>query len=329
MTDTVFFENEIKCFSEDFSRLFNEIKKEIIGQEEILRDVLASIILGGNVLLEGMPGLGKTQLVKTLARALKLNFSRIQFTPDLMPSDITGTDILIKSREGENTFKFQAGPIFSNIVLADEINRATPKTQSSLLEAMQEKTVTSGGYTYSLPNPFFVLATQNPLELEGTYPLPEAQLDRFLIKLNIKFPNADELMKIVSLSSSSKEEINSIFDSNKLIRLNKIANSVPISDEVFRFAMKLIVSTHPESEKAPKITKDYIKFGSSPRGAQAIIALSKVYALLDNRFNVSFEDIKKASYPTLRHRIFLNFDAMSEDITEDFVIGKLLEEAFK
>lgn len=319
---------DIKNFSKDFERLFDEIKKGIIGQEDIIKDVLSAIIIGGNVLLEGMPGLGKTQLIKTIAKALSLDFSRIQFTPDLMPSDITGTDILIKSKEGENTFKFQQGPVFANIVLADEINRATPKTQSSLLEAMQEKTVTSGGNTYPLPNPFFVLATQNPLELEGTYPLPEAQLDRFLIKLNIKFPKAEELMNIVSLTSNNSAEINSIFDSQKLIALNKIAKSVPISDDVFKYAMRVIVSTHSEMENAPEIAKKYIKFGSSPRGAQSIIAVAKVYALLDNRFNVSFEDIKKAAYPTLRHRIFLNFDAIAEDVTEDYIIGKLLEVAY-
>lgn len=316
---------EIKSFSDDFKRLCSEVEKGIIGQKDIIRDVLASIIVGGNVLLEGMPGLGKTQLVKIISKSLSLNFSRIQFTPDLMPSDITGTDILIKSKDGENTFKFQKGPIFSNIVLADEINRATPKTQSSLLEAMQEKTVTSGNTTYLLPNPFFVLATQNPIELEGTYPLPEAQMDRFLIKLDISFPTAEQLMDIVNLTSSESEEIVPIFDSGKIIEMNKIAAMVPISESVLKYAMRIIVNTHPETEAALDITKKYVKFGSSPRGAQALISISKIYALLDNRYNVSFDDISKAAYPTLRHRIFLNFDAVSDDISQDNIIEKILE----
>lgn len=319
---------EILSFCGDFNKIVSEIKKGIVGQQDLIENVVCAVILGGNVLLEGMPGLGKTQLVKTAAKVLSLDFSRIQFTPDLMPADITGTDILIKSNDGENTFKFNKGPVFANIILADEINRATPKTQSALLEAMQEKTVTAGTSTYSLPEPFFVLATQNPLELEGTYPLPEAQLDRFMLKLNVNFPTADELMSIVNITDADMPA-QSVFDSAKLLRLRKIAQTVPISESVFRFAMNVIVSTHPELEGASPEARKYIRFGASPRGAQAIIAVSKIYALLSGRFNVSFADIERAAYPTLRHRIYLNFDALSEDITQDEIIKKLLEETRK
>lgn len=319
---------EAESFSSDFNEILRRTEKKIIGQKEIIRDILASAVSGGNVLLEGMPGLGKTKMIKTISEALSLEFSRIQFTPDLMPSDITGTDIFFKKADGEGSFKFQKGPVFSNIVLADEINRATPKTQSALLEAMQEKTVTSGGNTYSLPSPFFVLATQNPVELEGTYPLPEAQLDRFMVKLNVKFPDAEELAGIV-LMEEENEELTPVFGSDKLMRMNKTAKSVPISESVLKYAMRLVLGTHPEISETADIIKKYVSFGSSPRGAQAIVALGRVYALLDGRFNVSFTDIEKAAYPTLRHRIYLNFDALSEDITSDYIIERLLEETEK
>ncbi len=320
---------EIKNFSNDFNLLFEEVKKGIIGQKDIIRDVLCAVISGGSVLLEGMPGLGKTRIVKTIAKTLNLGFSRIQFTPDLMPSDVTGTDILVRSADGENMLKFQKGPVFSNIVLADEINRATPKTQSALLEAMQERTVTLGGNTYPLPKPFFVLATQNPLELEGTYPLPEAQLDRFLIKLDVVFPAASQLIDIVNMTSAQEMPVKRIFDGEKLIRMNKTAACVPISDAVFSYAARLVVNTHPETANALDITKKYVKFGSSPRGAQALISMARLYALLDERYNVSFDDISKAAYPSLRHRIFLNFNAFSDGISADHIIERLLEETEK
>lgn len=319
-------EDKAVGFLEDFNSIESEISKAIIGQKNIIKYVVISIIAGGNVLLEGLPGLGKTQLIKTLGRVMDLEFSRVQFTPDLMPSDITGTDIFIKNSDGSSGFKFQKGPIFSNLVLADEINRATPKTQSALLEAMQEKTVTVGGNTYELPKPFFVLATQNPIELEGTYPLPEAQLDRFLIKLNVDFPNSDELLAIVNLTTNDiKIEPQMVCDSTKLLEMHNIAKSVPIAKQVAQYAMKLVVDTHPELDTSPSITKKYIRHGASPRGAQAIINTARILALLNGRFNVSFDDIKEVAYPTLRHRIILNFEALSDGVTADNIISTLLE----
>ncbi len=317
-------EQDLKEFKNDFMAIEEEISKAIIGQKDIIRNVLVSIIVGGNVLLEGLPGLGKTQLVKAIGKVLDMDFSRIQFTPDLMPADVTGTDIYIKN-ENAGSFQFQKGPIFANIVLADEINRATPKTQSALLEAMQEKTVTVGSTTYNLPQPFFVLATQNPLELEGTYPLPEAQLDRFLMKLDVKFPQKDELLNIVKLTTGLEtQEPTKVCDSSKINKLTQIAKHVPISTAVSEYAMELVLKLHPEIENAPEITKKYVRFGASPRGAQAIINVSRVYALLDERYNVAFDDIKKAALPTLRHRMFLNFEALADGITQDHIISELL-----
>ncbi len=317
-------QNEMKNFAKDFTAIENEIKKVIVGQEEIIRGVLTAIVAGGNVLLEGLPGLGKTQLIKTIGKVLDLEFSRIQFTPDLMPADVTGTDIFVKTEKGSN-FEFKKGPIFSNIVLADEINRATPKTQSALLEAMQEKTVTIAGITHNLPNPFFVLATQNPLELEGTYPLPEAQLDRFIMKLDVKFPEKTQLYNIVELTTGTKTiEPNKVCDAQKIVELNKTAASVAISKPVGEYAMELVLKTHAELDNPPPITAKYLRYGSSPRGAQAIITVARIFALLDGRFNVAFEDIKKAAFPTLRHRMFLNFEALAEGVSADDILKELI-----
>ncbi len=311
------------AFAEDFNKIESEISKVIVGQKEIIRDVLLAIISGGNVLLEGLPGLGKTQLVKTIGKVLDMQYSRIQFTPDLMPVDVTGTDVFVRN-DGGGDFEFRKGPIFANIVLADEINRATPKTQSALLEAMQEKTVTVGRTTYKLPTPFFVLATQNPLELEGTYPLPEAQLDRFIMKLNVKFPEKETLYNIVQLTTGVQTvEPEKVFDGDKIFALGKVAAVVPISKPVADYAMELIVKTHPELD-SPEITKKYVRYGASPRGAQAIIAIAKMHALIDGRFNVAFDDIKKAAFPTLRHRLFLNFEAIAEGITSDDILKELI-----
>lgn len=319
--------NGIEGFSDDFIKIESEISKHIIGQKNIIRNVLISMIAQGNVLIEGLPGLGKTQLVKTIGKVLKLDFSRIQFTPDLMPADVTGTDILIKKENGESGFSFRKGPVFSNIVLADEINRATPKTQSALLEAMQEKTVTVGNNTYNLPFPFFVLATQNPIELEGTYPLPEAQMDRFIFKLNVDFPNKEELLKIVEITTGNKkEDIKQIFDSEKIIEMNNISKDIPIAKPVAEYAMNIILKSHPENEQSPEIIKKYVVYGPSPRGAQAVIATAKINALINNRFNVSYDDIKEVAFPALRHRIFLNFEAAADNINTDFIINKLLED---
>ncbi|MBR1735973.1 MAG: MoxR family ATPase [Firmicutes bacterium] len=319
----MFNEDDIRNFPDQFDRIRNEIGKSIIGQKEIISNVLISMIAGGNVLLEGLPGLGKTQLIKTIGKVLDLEFSRIQFTPDLMPSDVTGTDIM--NRE-DGAFRFQKGPVFSNIVLADEINRATPKTQSSLLEAMQEKTVTAGINTYKLPSPFFVLATQNPIELEGTYPLPEAQMDRFLFKLNVSFPNKSELMKIVALTTGRESQTSEkICNGETILKMGEVARSVPIAESVFDYAMQLILNTHPENEDAPEITKKYVRYGSSPRGAQAIISAARIFALLERRYNVAYDDIKKAALPVLRHRVFLNFEAAADNIDADHIIRKLTE----
>lgn len=319
-------ENDLKQFSQDFLNLEREIGSAIIGQQEVVRYCLIAIIAGGNVLLEGLPGLGKTQLVKTLGKVLELSFSRIQFTPDLMPSDVTGTDIMLKGEDGNAGFSFREGPVFSNIVLADEINRATPKTQSALLEAMQEKTVTVGTSTYSLPKPFFVLATQNPIELEGTYPLPEAQLDRFLFKLNVKFPSAEELLKIVNLTTSAEiKEPDAVLNGQKLIEMGILAKSVPIAEPVAQYVMNLIVSTHPENEASPEVTKKYVQYGASPRAAQAIVNASRILALINSRFNVSFEDIKSVALPALRHRILPNFEAIADGMDSDRIIAEILE----
>jgi MoxR-like ATPase len=311
-------------------KIENEISKHMIGQKELIRQLIIAILCGGNVLLEGVPGLGKTRLVKTIGKVLDLKFSRIQFTPDLMPADVVGTNIIQKSGEGEGMFRFQPGPVFSNIVLADEINRATPKTQSALLEAMQEQTVTATGTTYTLPQPFFVLATQNPIEMEGTYPLPEAQMDRFLFKLNVPFPSLDELSDIVTMTTGGQEkELKAVCSGEEIISMRQLAQEIPIAKPVLEFAMKLVLATHPESEYATEKTKKYIRFGSSPRGAQSIVSAARIKAILDGRYNVSFSDIKFTAYPSLRHRIFINFEGVSEGLTTDEFIRDLIIELEK
>ncbi len=318
--------DDILKFNERISTIKKEISKAIIGQEEIIDQVLIAILCQGNVLLEGVPGLGKTQLVKTLGKVLGLDFSRIQFTPDLMPADVIGTNIISRDDRGASKFIFEKGPIFSNIVLADEINRSTPKTQSAMLQAMQEKMVTVGNTTYTLDKPFFVLATQNPIEMEGTYPLPEAQMDRFMFKLDVKFPKLDELTQIVNLTTAKvRIELNTVSNGKEIIDMINIAKEIPIADPVTEYAMKLILSTHPEDNDSPEITKKYIRFGSSPRGAQAIISAAKVRALMNGRYNVSFDDINYLAYPVLRHRIILNFEAVSDNISVNEIISSIIE----
>lgn len=303
-----------------------EISKGIVGQKDIIRQVLMAILSGGNILLEGLPGLGKTQLVKTIAKVLDLSFSRIQFTPDLMPADVAGTNLVVREND-KSVFQFEKGPVFANLVLADEINRATPKTQSALLEAMQERTVTVGKSTYKLEEPFMVLATQNPIEMEGTYPLPEAQLDRFLFKLDVKFPSLKELMDIMDITVTNKAvELNSVVKGEEILEIRKVIREVPMSEAVKEYALKVLLATHPEAEGSPEYTKKYVTVGASPRGAQAIFNASRVRAIMDGRFNVSFEDIKAVAYPALRHRIFLNFEGITDGITTDMVIDKILEE---
>lgn len=319
-------EKDILEVSEKIKRCEEEISKGIIGQKDIIRNVLIAIFADGNVLLEGMPGMGKTQLVKTIGKVLNLKFSRIQFTPDLMPADVVGTNIVVK--EGDNTlFKFEKGPVFTNLLLADEINRATPKTQSALLEAMGEKTVTVGKTTYEMSKPFMVLATQNPIEQEGTYPLPEAQLDRFLFKLNVDFPNLQELKEIMDLTlTNDKVNLTSVLEGDEIIRIREIIKEIKLADAVKEYALKLILATHPEIEEGAEITKRYVEVGASPRAAQGIISGAKVRAVMEGRLNVSFEDIKALAYPILRHRIILNFDAITEGLTEESIIDKILED---
>lgn len=294
-----------------------EIQKGIIGQREIIRQVMLAMLTGGNVLLEGMPGLGKTKLVSTISKVFDLSFKRIQFTPDLMPSDVTGTNIIIKNERG-SAFSFERGPIFANLILADEINRATPKTQSALLEAMQEHTVTVGNDSHALTEPFFVLATQNPIENEGTYPLPEAQLDRFMFKILVRFPSKEELKGIVMLTEGSQEpNIIKQMDSAGLLAARALVNQIPIADAVMDYLLDVVMQTHA--------TNPYIKEGASPRAAQALIRASRAKAFLEGRFNVSFQDVKDTAFPVLRHRILLSFDAVSEGVSEDDVIQKILE----
>ncbi|MDE5966513.1 MAG: MoxR family ATPase [Lachnospiraceae bacterium] len=302
-----------------------EIGKAIIGQRDIVRQVMLAILADGNVLLEGVPGLGKTQLVKTISNVLSMKFSRVQFTPDLMPADVTGTNLIIKEND-KNTFQFEPGPIFANIVLADEINRATPKTQSALLEAMQEKTVTVGKETYELPQPFMVLATQNPIENEGTYPLPEAQLDRFLFKLNVDFPTKEELKAIMDVTITNRTvELSAVMGGDEIIKMRTMIKDMPIADAVMDYALSIVVATHSELSEAPEVAKKYITAGASPRAAQAMIKTAKARALMEGRFNVAFEDIDFVAYPALRHRIISNFDALSEGISNDDIIREILE----
>lgn len=308
-----------------------EIAKGIIGQKDIVRQVLMAVFCDGNVLLESVPGLGKTQLVKTLARVLDLSFSRIQFTPDLMPADVTGTNLILKNGD-KNVFSFESGPVFANLVLADEINRATPKTQSALLEAMQEKTVTVGKTTYPLPVPFMVLATQNPIESEGTYPLPEAQLDRFMFKLNLSFPKFEELKSIMALTVSSRDledglpkELQPVLNGEDILAIRSRILSLPMAEAVSDYALRLVTATHPEASDAPEVTKKYIAHGVSPRAAQAIFKTARARALMESRLNVSFEDVEAVALPAMRHRIITNFEAMAEGRSNDSILEEIIE----
>lgn len=319
-------EKEIMSLADQIEQCEQEIGKGIIGQKQVVRQIMLAILAGGNVLLEGVPGLGKTQMVKTMAQVLDLSFSRIQFTPDLMPADITGTNLIEKDGE-RNVFRFEKGPVFANIVLADEINRATPKTQSALLEAMQEHTVTVGRNTYDLPQPYVVLATQNPIENEGTYPLPEAQLDRFLFKLLVDFPTLSELKEIMTLTvEKQREEPQKVLDAVELQKMKQAVREVPVAEAVEEYALKLVLGTHPESEWASERIKQYVTAGASPRAAQAILLTAKAKALLSGRFNVSFDDIDFVAPAALRHRVALNFEALSENVTVDELLRGLQEE---
>lgn len=318
--------NQIQLFSESISKIQTEIKKDIVGQEDVIDNVLIAIISGGNVLLEGIPGVGKTRLVRSLGKALNLPFSRIQFTPDLMPSDVTGTNVIEKDENGKMNLKFSKGPIFSNIILADEINRATPKTQSAMLEAMQEHKVTVANTSYKMEEPFFVLATENPIEQDGTYPLPEAQMDRFMFKLVMTFPSVNELKSIVNMTQITMDETaNAVVDGETLLKMRVISKQIPVIDEILNYTMNLVASTHPKIN-GNTIAQKYLRFGASPRAAQALITGAKVRALMHGKYNVSYEDIDALAYPTLRHRIKINYDAISEHLDADDIITLLIKE---
>jgi len=309
------------------ARLEAEVARRLVGQQEVLRHVLICLIAGGHALLEGVPGLGKTMLVRTLADVLELRFSRVQFTPDLMPADIIGTNILAESPEGGRRFQFQPGPIFANLVLADEINRATPKTQSALLEAMQERTVTVANTIHRLDEPFFVLATQNPIEMEGTYPLPEAQLDRFLFKLQVEFPQPAELVEILTRTTAGQlPPVQSVADGSLLLRMSRLAREVPAAPAVLDYAVRLVVASHPSSELAPPLVRRFARYGASPRGAQALVLAAKIVALLDGRAQAEIDDVRAVAPAALRHRLLLNFEGEAEGLSPDALVAELLSE---
>jgi len=318
-------EATIGQFKSDFSRVKAECGKVIVGNADIVDGVLICLLSGGHALLEGVPGLGKTLLVRTLSQVLDLDFNRVQFTPDLMPADITGTNILMEDDSGRKIFQFQPGPVFANIVLADEINRATPKTQSAMLEAMQEHHVTVSGKQYRLEEPFFVLATQNPIEMEGTYPLPEAQLDRFLFKLIVPSPTFSELSTIVERTTGVETpQIEKVLNGAQILAMRQIAREVPIASHVREFAVKVILATHPRSEVATSMVNQFVRFGSSPRGAQALVLAGKIRALLDGRYNVAYDDIASVAPAALRHRLILNFEGEAEGIGTDAIVRDIL-----
>ncbi len=318
----------VQEFVEAFSGLKAEVQKVIVGYDEIISNVLVSLFAGGHVLLEGVPGLGKTLLIKTLAEGLELSFSRIQFTPDLMPADIIGTNIILEDAEGRKHFQFQKGPIFAHILLADEVNRATPKTQSALLEGMQEGNVTVSGAPHPLPSPFFVLATQNPIEMEGTYPLPEAQLDRFLFKLRVTYPTLEELNEIIDRTTRADAPgVRRVMTGPEVLRFRELVREVPIAAHVRDLASLMVMATHPQWEHAPEVTRRFVRYGASPRGAQALVLGGKVRALAAGRYNVSVEDLHAVARSALRHRIILNFEGEAEGVDVDTLVGQVLAEA--
>lgn len=316
---------ELDRFRADFEALRAEVGKVIVGHADIIDGTLMALIAGGHVLLEGVPGLGKTLLVRTLADALHLKFQRIQFTPDLMPADVVGTNVVHEGEDGRRRFEFQHGPLFAHLVLADEINRATPKTQSALLEAMAEKSVTVAGKTHVLHKPFLVMATQNPLEMEGTYPLPEAQLDRFLFKLTVRFPDAREIEAILSRTTEAEEpKAQPVIDGPRIQELSRLARQIPIADELRRYGVTLVLATHPESEYATETARRYVRYGASPRGAQALILGAKIRAILDRRYHVAREDLQAVAKMALRHRMILNFEGQAENVSADAIVDDIL-----
>jgi MoxR-like ATPase len=318
----------VEQFISSFQALRSEVEKVIVGHREIIDHVLIGMFAGGHVLLEGVPGLGKTLLIKTLAEGLELSFSRIQFTPDLMPADIIGTNIIVEDADGRKHFQFQSGPIFAHILLADEINRATPKTQSALLEGMQESCVTVGGVSRPLPMPFFVLATQNPIEMEGTYPLPEAQLDRFLFKLRVRYPAIEELNAIIDRTTQVRSvAMDRVMTGPAVLAFRELVREVPIASHVREMASAIVMATHPQWEHSPEPTRRFVRYGASPRGAQALVLGAKVRALADGRYNVSVDDLKQLAAPALRHRVILNFEGEAEGIDVDALVEQIVDTA--
>ena len=326
MSDTEAIRQQVTTFRAHIDGLRAEIAKSIIGNREVVDGVISCMLAGGHALLEGVPGLGKTMLVRTLAETLSLTFSRIQFTPDLMPADILGTTVIDETQSGGKSFEFRKGPVFANIVLADEINRATPKTQSALLEAMQEHRVSVGKRTYTLDEPFVVLATQNPLEMEGTYPLPEAQLDRFFFKLHVPFPGREDLHKILDLTTGAPIETRTaVLTREEIVSMQKLVREVPVARHVQDYVIRVVQATHPDGPDAPDVVKRFVRYGSSPRGAQAVLLASKIRALFDGRFAASVDDVRAVVHPALRHRVLLNFEGEAEGVKTDQVLDAILK----
>ena len=319
---------QLTALAEDLRKLVDEVQRTIVGQDAVIHGVITCLLAGGHGLLEGVPGLGKTMLIRTVAEAVSMSFNRIQFTPDLMPADILGTSVLVEAEQGSGgarSLQYQPGPIFANIVLADEINRATPKTQSALLEAMAEKQVTAGGQTRALPKPFFVLATQNPLEQEGTYPLPEAQLDRFLFKINVEFPNEEELIAILDRTTGSHvSEVKHVLSGERLMQMQALVRAMPVTDSLTRYVVRLLRATHPDDKNATPGVKQYVRFGGSPRGAQAVLLAARVRAAIDGRRSPSEADVKAVVPQALRHRVLLNFEGEAEGVSTDAVLEEVL-----
>ena len=327
MTSAASMQQRAEEFRKAYGRIQAEIGKVIVGHTDIVHGVLTCLFVGGHALLEGVPGLGKTLLVRTLSQVLDLGFNRIQFTPDLMPADILGTNIVMETAGGRREFQFQRGPIFAHLILADEINRATPKTQSALLEAMQEHQVTAGGEVRRLNEPFFVMATQNPIDQEGTYPLPEAQLDRFFFKILVGYPSAEELTEVLTRTTTgTRTGVDKVLNRDSLLELMNLVREVPVASHVKDYAVRVVLATHPKTETAVPIATQYLRFGSSPRGGQTLLLAGKVRALIQGRFNVSFDDIEAVAPAALRHRLILNFEAEAEGITTDHIIAQVLRD---
>jgi MoxR-like ATPase len=321
-------QQDLETFQRDLDSLVKQVQQVIVGQDRVIEGVLTCLLAGGHGLLEGVPGLGKTLLIRTLARAVHLQFSRVQFTPDLMPADIVGTSVLLQADDhsGKHVLEYQPGPIFANIVLADEINRATPKTQSALLEAMAEATVTAGGETRKLPAPFLVLATQNPLEMEGTYPLPEAQLDRFLFKIHVDFPGEDELMSILDRTTGiAVQDVKPVLDGPRILEMRELVRAIPVADSLTRYVVRVLRATHPNDSRAPDLVKRYVRFGASPRGAQAMLLAARIRCSLRGHLSPSTEDVRAVALPALRHRVILNFEGEAEGISIDDCLQQVLE----